>query len=109
MDRPNGVEAGCVAIGGGMLDLQCEAGNVCLAQTPVPKGSNMDEVAAHAPAIRLVDTEYAGINSVAYDIANHWCTPVFAGHVLSGGAGAPVSRLMTGHAACSVVQDFLIF
>lgn len=24
-------------------------------------------------AIRLIDYEYAGLNAVAYDIANHWC------------------------------------
>ena len=24
-------------------------------------------------AIRLIDFEYAGLNPVAFDIANHWC------------------------------------
>ena len=24
-------------------------------------------------AIRLIDYEYAGLNAVAYDVANHWC------------------------------------
>ena len=42
-------------------------------QTLLPRSTSAEWVAAPVTAIKLIDYEYAGINCVAYDIANHWC------------------------------------
>ena len=39
----------------------------------LPRSSSAEWAAAPMEAIRLIDYEYAGLNAVAYDIANHWC------------------------------------
>lgn len=42
-------------------------------QAVLPRSSSAEWAAAPMEAIRLIDYEYAGLNAVAYDIANHWC------------------------------------
>lgn len=42
-------------------------------QTLLPRSDSAIWVAAPTTAIKLIDYEYAGINCVAFDIANHWC------------------------------------
>ncbi len=48
-------------------------GCVLAMQTLLPRSTSAEWVAAPITAIKLIDYEYAGINCVAYDIANHWC------------------------------------
>ena len=42
-------------------------------QALLPRSSSAEWASAPMEAIRLIDYEYAGLNPVAYDIANHWC------------------------------------
>ena len=44
-------------------------------QALLPRSSSAEWAAAPMEAIRLIDYEYAGLNAVAYDIANHWSEP----------------------------------
>ena len=56
----------------------------CKLQTLLPRSSSAEWVAAPVTAIKLIDYEYAGINAVAFDIANHWCfmcSPAFPASV----------------------------
>jgi len=48
------------------------------AQALLPRSSSAEWAAAPMEAIRLIDYEYAGLNAVAYDIANHWCVQICA-------------------------------
>mmetsp|Transcript_15344 Transcript_15344/g.46336 ORF Transcript_15344/g.46336 Transcript_15344/m.46336 type:complete len:524 (-) Transcript_15344:642-2213(-) len=58
---------------GNSVALQEEDTRDAKGRTLLPRSSSAEWVAAPITAIKLIDYEYAGINCVAYDIANHWC------------------------------------
>ena len=53
-------------------------GRCAAVQALLPRSSSAEWAAAPMEAIRLIDYEYAGLNAVAYDIANHWYAAVRA-------------------------------
>ncbi|KAK9826264.1 hypothetical protein WJX74_003749 [Apatococcus lobatus] len=53
---------------GDVVQLEVQAAQPSRASSEVERGRSN-----HSVSIRLIDYEYAALNPIAYDIANHWC------------------------------------